>query len=140
MRHPFVVYADFESFIKPIDTCQPNPKKSYTKKYQHHVPSSFCYYIKCSDDEVFSPKLVTYTAQSEDDDVAQKFMDMLEEDIKQIYREYLRFPKDMKYTKSDEVCFQAAEKCHICGGELGEDRVRDHCHLTGKFRGAAHES
>jgi len=42
---------------------------------------------------------------------------MLEEDIKQIYREYLRFPKDMKYTKSDEVCFQAAEKCHICGGE-----------------------
>ena len=23
--------------------------------------------------------------------------------------------------------------------ELGKDRVRDHCHLTGKFRSAAHE-
>jgi len=28
VRHPFVVYADFESFIKPIDTCQPDPCKS----------------------------------------------------------------------------------------------------------------
>ena len=47
MRHPFVVYADFESFIKPTDTCQADPSKPYTKKYQPHVPSSFCYYIKC---------------------------------------------------------------------------------------------
>jgi len=81
-----------------------------------------------------------YTAQSEDDDVAQKFIDMLEEDIKRIYTEYLRFPKEMKYTKSDEVCFKAATECHICGDELGKDRARDHCHLTGKFRGAAHVS
>ena len=29
--------------------------------------------------------------------------------------------------------------CHICNEELGKDRVRDHCHLTGKVRGAAHE-
>ena len=101
---------------------------------------SFCYYIKCFDEEVYSPKLVMYTAQSEDDEVAQKFMDMLEEDIKRIYREYLRFPKEMKYAKSDEVRFQAATECHICGGELGKDRARDHCHFTGKFRGAAHVS
>ena len=29
--------------------------------------------------------------------------------------------------------------CHICNEELGKDRVRDHCHLSGKSRGAAHE-
>ena len=28
--------------------------------------------------------------------------------------------------------------CHICEGELLHDKVADHCHLTGKFRGAAH--
>ena len=28
----------------------------------------------------------------------------------------------------------------ICNEELGKDRVRDHCHLTAKFRGAAHEA
>ncbi len=40
MRVPFIVYADFESFIKPIDTCGPNPKNSYTKQYQKHTPST----------------------------------------------------------------------------------------------------
>ena len=29
--------------------------------------------------------------------------------------------------------------CHICYEEIREDRVSDHCHLSGKFRGAAHE-
>ena len=29
---------------------------------------------------------------------------------------------------------------YICYEELGEDRVRDHCHLSGKFRGTAHEA
>src|SRR6218665_4024622 len=52
LRVPFTVYADFESVIKPIDTCQSNQNVSYTNKYQRHIPSSFCYYIKCFDDSV----------------------------------------------------------------------------------------
>ena len=47
MPVPFVIYADFESFIIPIHTTQPLPKESYTNKIQAHKPSSFCYYIKC---------------------------------------------------------------------------------------------
>ena len=50
---PFLVYADFECFIKPLDTCNLNPESSYTKQYQKHEPSSFCYYIKCFDNEVY---------------------------------------------------------------------------------------
>jgi len=61
-------------------------------------------------------------AQSEDDNVAHKFIDMLEDDIKQIYKEHLVFPKEMKFTKSDEAYFNAAAKCHICGDDLGKDR------------------
>ena len=26
---------------------------------------------------------------------------------------------------------------HICNEELGEDRVRDHCYMSGKIRGAS---
>ena len=66
---PFLVYADFESFIKPLDTCELNSEGSYTKQYQKHEPSSFCYYIKCFDNEVYEPKLVSYTGE----DAAQKF-------------------------------------------------------------------
>ena len=46
----------------------------------------------------------------------------------------------MIFTKRDDSCFNAATECHICGDELAKDRARDHCHLIGKFRGAAHES
>ena len=46
-KAPFVIYADFESLIKPMDNCNPDPNKSYTKKYQKHEPISFSYYIEC---------------------------------------------------------------------------------------------
>ena len=42
-------------------------------------------------------------------------------------------------TMRDKIVYDNTTLCHICNKELGEDRVRDHCHLTGKFRGAAHE-
>ena len=39
----------------------------------------------------------------------------------------------------DKLVYDNSTLCHICNKELGEDRVRDHCHLSGQFRGAAHE-
>ena len=71
MRVPFVVYADFESFIKPIDTCQSDPSRPYTTQYQHHTPS---YYIKCYDDQLYSSKLVTFTIEKYDNDVVGAFI------------------------------------------------------------------
>ena len=38
----------------------------------------------------------------------------------------------------DKLIYNNSNLCHICNEELGEDRVRDHCHLSGKFRDAAH--
>ena len=137
MRVPFIVYADFESFIKPIDTCGPNPENSYTKQYQKHTPSSFCYYIKCFDDEVYYQNPVTYTANTDNEDVAQIFVNMLEEDVKSIYKRFGK-PKKMIFGTKESEEFDEATECWICHGELGLDRVRDHCRLTGIYRGAAH--
>ena len=44
----------------------------------------------------------------------------------------------MKLDMTRQQEYYSATKCHICGGELNDDKVRDHCHFTGVYRGAAH--
>ncbi|EDO27086.1 predicted protein [Nematostella vectensis] len=92
MRVPFVVYADFESFTENIDTCSPDGSKSFTKQYQKHKPSGFCYLIKCFDGDISPSELVRYTIESPDEDIPQLFVESLESDIKKIYDKF-RFPK-----------------------------------------------
>ena len=143
-RVPFVVYADFECFTEKIDTCQPDDGKSFTNRYQKHKPSGFSYLIKCFDDNILAPHLVHYTAESPDDNVPRLFIESLEKDIKEIYNKF-KIPKKMVMTREDKIDYKKATHCHICENGIskeGDDprfkKVRDHCHLTGKFRGAAH--
>ena len=118
-----------------MQSCDPIPESSYTKQYQKHEPSSFCYYIKCFDDGVYEPKLVSYTRE----DAAQKFVNMLEEDIIKISN----IPKK-KMIFGEKKKFDKETKCWICNKEFADDdvkndKVRDHCHFTGRYRGAAHK-
>ena len=129
-RVPFIIYADMESLIKPIQSCEPNPRGSYTKKYQKHEPISYSYYIECFDDNVFSQEPKTYTGLG----ATQKFVESLEEDIKII----ANIPEvNMIFGKEETERFNEETKCWICKGELNNDKVRDHCHFTGRYRGAA---
>ena len=43
-------------------------------------------------------------------------------------------------TEEEEHLFQESNNCWICKKLIDNDdeKVRDHCHVTGKFRGAAH--
>ena len=41
-------------------------------------------------------------------------------------------------TLEDENNYQNSEHCWICNEKLDNKKVRDHCHITGKYRGAAH--
>ena len=137
-KAPFAVYADFESLIKPMDNCNPDPNKSYTKKYQKHEPISFSYYINSSIDGVFKPVLRKYTkTKPEDADAMDVFIEWLEEDVKAIANIE---EKEMIFTEEDRKQFNKASDCWICGEYLGNDRVRDHCHYTGRYRGPAHNS
>ena len=106
MDMPFVIYADFESIMKRLRSVQhalrenAKRKKSYTEKKLLHVPVSFCYYVKCFFDDSKS-KVVEFTAMSKDEDVAQKFVNSLEEEVKSIYKSHP--PKKMIFTKHIEV-------------------------------------
>ena len=48
--------------------------------------------------------------------------------------------KKMIFGKEEAERFNKETKCWICKEDLGNDKVRDHCHFTGKYRGAAHNS
>ena len=84
-------------------------------------------------------KLVEYTATSEDEDVAQKFVDMLECETERIYDQF-KIPKKMIFGGEEKREFERSTQCWICGGGFNKDdiKVRDHCHYTGKYRGPAH--
>ena len=69
--------------------------------------------------------------------------------IKAILKEYKYCKKVMKkhFNKNlimseEEEQFQSSNICWICEKLIDDDneKVRDHCHVTGKFRGAAHWS
>ena len=46
----------------------------------------------------------------------------------------------MIITDAEELEFKKSTMCHICEKELVDDRVRDHCHITGKYIGPAHNA
>ena len=45
-------------------------------------------------------------------------------------------------SEEKEHWFQQSNSCWICKNPIDydEEKVRDHCHVTGKFRGVAHGS
>ena len=135
-RVPFMIYANTESLTRKIQSCEADPEKSYTKKYQKHELISFSYYIKCFDDMVYEPVMRSYTGPN----ASKIFVEMLEKDIKII----ANIPKkNMIFGKEEEERFNRETKCWICKGEFNDDKnikVRDHCHFTGRYRGAAHNS
>ena len=133
---PFVVYADFECFTKPMNTCSPNPKDSYNYNYQKHEPSGFCFYVKGIAGKSIKP--IIYTKKSEDEDISKIFVEKITEVTKGIYNDFYGRPKPLRLTQTEQKLFEKAKNCHICSREIREDKVRDHCHFTGQYRGAAH--
>ena len=46
--------------------------------------------------------------------------------------------KDIIMTENDEEDYRIDIICRFCEKEIISDKIRDHCHLTGKYRGPAH--
>ena len=52
------------------------------------------------------------------------------------------FNKNLIMSEKEEEQFQSSNICWICKNLIDDDdeKVRDHCHITEKFRGATHWS
>ena len=134
---PFVIYADFEAITEKMHGCRPNDDKSYTEAYQKHTDCGYGYKVVCCYDDKYTKPLQIYRGEK----AVYKFMNAMLSEVrycKKVMKEY--FNKPLKMTKDDEEKFQKADKCHICEKKYNKNdvRVRDHCHVTGKYRGSAH--
>ncbi|XP_031789068.1 uncharacterized protein LOC116418029 [Nasonia vitripennis] len=129
---PFVIYADFECLLKPTEN---------ENAFQLHEAYSIGYFIKCSFDDSLSGYRSYRRKKEEEETAAAYFVQELKsigEKIDVLYKN----PKPMRLTDLEEISFRRSSTCHICRKPFtsAELAVRDHCHLTGRFRGAAHNS
>jgi hypothetical protein len=132
LKAPFIIYADFESITKPIQSVEREQNKSYTDGYQLHTPCGFAYKV-VSVNEKHTKDCVVYRGEN----CVEKFINCLKEEEK-IIRQIIRNQIDMFMTAADQINYSNSTLCHICENPLNGDKVRDHCHISGKYRGAAH--
>ena len=135
---PFVIYADFEALLQKVERGQPDSDKSYTEEFQRHIDCGNAYKVVCCYDDKYSKEICIYRGEN----AVYKFLEQMLEEVnycKDIVKR--EFNKPLKMTDDDELSFKLEDKCHICGNKYTDKdvRVRDHCHITGKFRGSAHQ-
>ena len=137
-----MLYADFESILKPVDDwhrdkmntmkTERKGKPPYTEKINTHVPSEWCVHSTFAYKDV-PDSLKMYRGK----DCVEKFVEYIEE-VKRLYE---TFPRQPMKKLTDE--HEATEKGHICLKKFNDPRnrkFRDHCHYTGLYRGAANNN
>ena len=135
---PFVIYVDFEAIVEKIHGVKNNPDNSCTDVYQKHKDCSYVYKVVCCYDDQYSKPIELYRGPN----AVYKFIEkMLEEEkwCKETLKKH--FNKQLEITATEEKNFKNSDSCHICDIKYKscDVRVRDHCHITGKYRGSAHQ-
>ena len=134
---PFIMYTDFESLLIPIEMSKYDPNQPYSQNVNQHIPSGYCVYSKFAYGDVQDP-LAIYRGE----DCVERFCDYIKQEAYQLCHMFPEKPMDplnKKQWKRDEK----ATRCHICfkpfiSRDQRYNKVRDHCHYTGSYRGAAH--
>ena len=144
---PFMLYADFQSILKPVDEwCRDKKnrvkterkgKASHTEKTKTHIPSGWCVHSTFVYGDVSDP-LKMYRGKN----CVEKFVEYIEKEVKRLYETFPRQPIT-KFTDVQKREHETAEKCHIYLKEFNDPKnrkVKDHCHYNDLYRGAAHNN
>ena len=127
-----VIYAGFESILVHYITCD---KKNETNKILiKHVPCG--YSINVVNSHKNSSKQTHYCG----DNAVSKLC----KEIRAVGYRKINFSKSeiVELTLREQKEYEDAKYCRICKKVFGDKKkhrkVRDHCHYSGKYRGAAH--
>ncbi len=85
---------------------------------------------------------MSYTTQSLYEDIGKKFVESLESELEVIHK-ISDTEVPIRITLRDKKDFRDAKECYACGKKIDNDeekKVRDHCHLTGKYCGYEFQS
>ena len=96
----------------------------------------FAYKVVCIGDR-FTKSIVVYRGEH----AAYEFIKSILEEHKYCRKIMNKhFNKNLIMIEEEENLFQESNNCWICKKLIDNDdgKVRDHCHVTGKFRGATH--
>ena len=130
---PFIIYADFEALTTKVEGPELDPTQNNTRRTQHHEACSYSYIVVRCDGQTEPP--VEYRGPNAE----EHFLELLQEEESKI-KGVLADPKAMRMTREDWLAFRTAETCHVCDKPLEGDSLRGHCHITGEYRGAAHNA
>ena len=99
------------------------------------MPCSFAYKIVCIDDRFTKPNII-YTGEN----AAYEFIKAILEEYKYCKKIMNYFNKHLIMSEEEQHLFQKSNSCWICKELIDndEEKVSDHCHVTGKSRGAVH--
>ena len=120
-----------ECLLEKISTCYNNPNLSSTTKINQHVPSGYSIFTNCSFDKSYN-NLSHYRGE----DCMKRFYKDLKDRATRIVDFKRKFITPL--TKDEEDNYDKKNTCHICMKDLDNDKVKDYCCFTGKYRGAAH--
>ena len=123
---PYIMYADFEAILEPVEGSTPNPESSYTKVINQHIPFGFCVYSKFAYRKVENP-MKFYGGE----DCVKLFDDYISNEAHRLYH---MFPeKAMKRLTCEQWRgHNSATICHISIKEFKwyDMKVRDYCHVN----------
>ena len=128
---PFKIYADIECFNKKVNI----KKGKSTTFYSKYEPNSIGAKLVCIDDRFTQLTKIFFGRNC-----INQFLQWVFK-IKPLCNNIIKnhFNKELLMTQPDEETYNNTNICWICSKEITDNKVRDHCHITGKFRGAAHK-
>ena len=134
---PFMMYADFQAILEPMQGSIPNPKGPYTEDISQHISSGWCVYSKFAHRDVKEPLRL-----DRGKDCIEKFCDYIKEEAHRLYHMFPEKPMD-PLTNRQWKQYNRVSKCHICYKPFNfkDPKVRDpiqSIHYTVCYRGPIH--
>jgi DNA polymerase type B, organellar and viral len=122
--HSHVIYADFECLLEK--------NNNNSKIIEDHVPCSFGYCLKTANSHDV-PKVKLYRGKN----AAQMFISEIENEAEKL-NNVINNPEPIVMTSEDIIHYSSTNICWMCEFQIKEgEKVRDHDHFSGKYRGPA---